>query len=447
MKSGKKSITFIYPSYYNDKGQIVKMKQGWLPPRTLSYLAALTPPRYETRIIDERVEDLHFSENDGLIAFTGMLNNIPRIIDIAKEYKKLGKKVVIGGPGVFSLQNEIKKMDYFDSIVIGEAETSWTAVLDDFEKGDLKKVYQNQPLKELKGLPFARFDLLKPENYRKAITDPNMFNVPIETSRGCPHSCKFCLVTKFFGKKIRYRPIPEVIDEIKYHQGNYVFFSDDNIAVNQNRARKLFTALMPLGINWFGQFDTTVMNSPEIIKLAGESGCRSALIGIESLSTENLETIQKTHNLGVQIKELIRLFKKANINIMGSVIFGMEYDSPESIWDTVNFMIDNQVEMMVPWILTPFPMTALHEEYKNEQLLLHEDYSLYDCIHCVFQPKQMKKDELEDVYWQAYRHFYNLKAIMLRSSSRKTLQEKFKVFLRELYFRNNVYHRRHPIFA
>ena len=111
MESRHKKINFIYPSCYDERGQITKRKQSWIPSRTLPYLAALTPQQFETRITDERVEDLHFSEDDDLIAITGMVNHIPRAIDIAKEYKKIGKKVIIGGPGVYALQHEIEKTD------------------------------------------------------------------------------------------------------------------------------------------------------------------------------------------------------------------------------------------------------------------------------------------------------------------------------------------------
>jgi len=446
MNSINKSIIFVYPSYYGDKGQILKVGQSWLPPRTLSYMAALTPGRFTTRIVDERAEDIDFSAGD-LIALTGMLHHMPRAIDIAREFRKNGKKVIIGGPGVFALQNEPKVTGNFDSIVIGEAETAWNIVLNDFEKEGLKKIYRPEPLKELKRLPFARLDLLNAKHYRKAITDPNKFVIPMETSRGCPHSCKFCLVTRYFGKTIRYRPIPEVIDEIKFQGGNYIFFTDDNIAVNPTRAIELFTALKPLGIHWFGQFDTTVVNHPEIIKLAGESGCRSAFIGIESLDKENLVSIQKKHNVGVEVGELLRLFKQAHINVMCSVIFGMEHDSHESIRETVNFMLDNRVEMMLPWILTPFPMTPLHEEFKTGNRLLHDNYSQYDCTHCVHQPGQMKPAELENAYWESYRHFYNTGAVIRRGLNGRSPVDGLKILIRELYFKNNVSHRRHPFLS
>lgn len=446
MNSNKKIICFIYPSSYDENGKTVKMKQVSMPSRTLPYLAALTPDEYQTRIIDERVEGLQRSIDVDLIALTGMLKQIPRAIDIAKEFKDQGKKVIIGGTGVFALQHELENLDCFDSIVIGEAEGIWDEILDDFNKGNLKKTYHGQHLQELKGLPFARFDLLNHKDYRKVINDPRMFPIPIETSRGCPHSCKFCLVTEYFGKKMRYRPVSEVVDEIRYQGGNSIFFTDDNIAVNPDRARELFKALKPLDIHWVGEFDTTIINNPEIIELAAEGGCRSAIIGIESLNKDNLVTVQKYHNIDVPIKELIQYFKKSNINVVCSVIFGMDHDTPESIWETTDFMIENNVEMMIPWILTPLPKTAVYDELKNAGRILHNNYSLYDATNCVIQPSRMEPEELEIVYWRTFKHFYNLRAIIPRCSNRGSLKESLRLFIRELYFRNGVNRHKHPMF-
>jgi len=444
VKSGNKKIHFIQPSSYDEKGQIIKSKRSVFPSRALPYLAALTPQQFETRITDEKVEALHFTDDSDLIVLTGTVNRIPRAIDIAKEFKKIGKKVVIGGIGAYALQHEIEQLDVFDSIVIGEAETSWNIVLDDFDRGNLKRIYQYQPPKELKGLPFARFDLLKSENYRKTVTDPKNFIVPIETSRGCPHGCIYCSVTQFFGKTMRYRPISELIDEIKYQRGNYLFFTDDNIAINPDRARELFLALKPLGIHWMGQFETSVINNPEIIKLAGESGCRMAIIGVESLSEDNIISIQKKRNLNIRVDELIQCLKKANIRTICSIMFGLDHDSPESIMETVKFMIDNKVEIMLPWILTPFPRTPLHEKFKEENLILHDNYSLYDAVHCVFQPKQFKHDELEEIYWHAYRHYYKFRSIFPRILDSSNLMRIVRKLIIELYMRNNVYRGRHP---
>jgi radical SAM superfamily enzyme YgiQ (UPF0313 family) len=443
MNSNKK-IHFIHPSSYDEKGQVITSKRSIFPSRALPYLAALTPPSFETRITDEKVDPLHFSDDSDLVALTGTVNRIPRAIDIAREYKKIGKKVVIGGIGAYALQDEIEKLDVFDSIVIGDAENSWNILLDDFSRGNLKKVYQNDPPKDLKGLPFARFDLLKPEKYRTTPSDPKHFIIPMETSRGCPHGCIYCSVTQYFGKTMRYRPIPELIDEITYQKGKYFFFTDDNIAINYDRARELFISLKPLGIHWIGQFETSVINTPDIIKLAGESGCRMAIIGVESLNEDNIISIQKKRNLNIPVSELIHCLKKANIKTMCSVMFGLDHDTRESIMETVKFMIDNKVETMLPWILTPFPRTPLHEKLKNENQILHDNYSLYDATHCVFKPRQFSPAQLEEIYWQTYRYFYSLKPFLSRVLNTNDYRHLLRLFLMEQYMKNNVYRRRHP---
>ena len=444
MESYRKKIHFIHPSSYDEKGQLITDKRSIFPSRALPYLAALTPRSFETRITDERVDPLYFSDDSDLIALTSTINRIPRAIDIAREYKKIGKKVVIGGIGAYALQDEIEKSEIFDSIVIGEAENSWNALLDDFDRGNLKKIYQSDPPKDLKGLPFARFDLLKPEKYVKSARDSKHFVIPVETSRGCPHGCIYCSVTRYFGKTMRYRPIPELIDEIKYHQRKYLLFTDDNIAINPDRARELFISLKPLGINWVGQFETSVINTPDIIRLAGESGCRMAIFGVESLNQDNIISIQKKRNLNIPLNELIHCLKKNNIKTICSVMFGLDHDTRDSIFETVKFMIDNKVETFLPWILTPFPKTPLHEQFKKENLILHDNYSLYDATHCVFKPRQFKPDELEEIYWQTYRQYYSLKPLLSRVFNNKKYLHLPRIFLTELYLSRNVHRRRAP---
>ena len=95
---------------------------------------------------------------------------------------------------------------------------------------------------------------------------------------------------------MRYRPIGEVVEEIKHHGSKFVMFTDDNIAVNPSRARELFLALKPLNIQWLAQFETSVASQPELLRLAYESGCASAFVGIESLTRSNLNSINKSQN-------------------------------------------------------------------------------------------------------------------------------------------------------
>jgi hypothetical protein len=72
-----------------------------VPPRTMPYLAALTPPHFDIQIIDEFVEDIPFAFDTDLVALTGMITHLPRAIDIARYFRTTGAKTIIDGPGVY----------------------------------------------------------------------------------------------------------------------------------------------------------------------------------------------------------------------------------------------------------------------------------------------------------------------------------------------------------
>ncbi len=438
----KKRILFVYPSSYDKEKRLIKSRKSFVPSRTLPYLAALTPDRYETSIIDELVDNLNFDEEFDLVAFTGMLCHIPRAIDIAREFKKRGIPSIIGGVGAFALQDMIEKSDAFNCLVIGEVDRSWEAILDDFDRGRLKRRYECTAHPELAALPAARFDLLNRKKYTRSFADWRNPVIPIETSRGCPHNCNFCLVTRFFGKKMRYRPVDEVVEEIKYQGAKFILFTDDNIAINPARARELFLAVKPLKIQWMGQFETSVVRHPELLRLAAESGCRTAFVGVESLLSDNLHSVNKPSSARIDFEDIVRGFKEAGIDLFSSLIFGIDYDTQDAIKQTIDRMIRSNVDAIIPWMLTPVPGTPCYDDYKSQGRLVHEDYSSYDCWHAVINPKRMTLNELERSFWQGLKRFYSLRSILLRAWRGK--QWSMSWFLCSLYFRHQVYKGLHP---
>ncbi len=438
----KKKILFIYPSSYDAQNRLIKSRYSFVPSRTLPYLAALTPSNYEARIIDELVDDLNFGEDVDLVALTGMLRHIPRAIDIAKEFRKRGVPSIIGGVGAFSLRNVVEESGAFESFIIGEVDETWGEILNDFEKGRLKSCYERPVPPQLSGLPRARFDLLNRRRYMRSFVNLKEPIIPVETSRGCPHNCRFCLVTRYFGKKMRYRPIGEVIDEIKYQGAKYILFTDDNIAINPARARELFQAIKPLGIQWLGQFESRMIGSPELLRLAAESGCRTALVGIESIEKDNLISIDKHQSAKLDFKDIVNGFKEAGIDLFASLIFGMDHDTAETIDRTIEQSIELNIDAIIPWMLTPMPGTACYDDFKKDNRLTHENYSLYDFWHPVIRPKKMSPAEFEKHYWQGLRRFYSLHSILQRAWCGKKLNVTW--LLCSLYFRQQVRRGLHP---
>jgi len=410
-----KTILFINPSSYDSSNKLLKSHKAFIPSRTLPYLAALSAihHNYEMKVIDEIVEDVPFGMNADLVILTGMITHIVRAIDIANKFRAQGAKVIIGGPGVYSCREFVQNSNAFDSIVLGEADDLWKTIIHDFDHDRLQPLYHCASSPSLANLPFSRFDLVNKKRYRKS-SDKNNPMLPIETSRGCPYNCKFCMVTNYFGKKIRHRPVSDVVAEIKYHRAKDIVFTDDNIIADTNYAIELFGALKPLGVEWFGQFDTTICQKPDLVKLANECGCGVAFLGIESTDQNNLLGINKRHNMKNSLKDISDAFKHTKISVHASMIFGLDFDTEESMMATVNDLVENNIDAIIPWILTPMPGTALYDEMKAEGRILHENYSLYDGTNVVFQPKNMTPQQLSDAYWRIFRQFYKPKPVLKR---------------------------------
>ena len=241
---------------------------------------------------------------------------------------------------------------------------------------------------------------------------------------------------------MRYRPVGEVVDEIKYQGAKHILFTDDNIAISPVRARELFQAIKPLGIQWIGLFESRMVENPQLLRLAAESGCRTAFVGIESIDKENLISVDKHQSAKLDFKDVVNGFKEAGIDLFASLIFGMDHDTTEIIDRTIEQSIELNIDAIIPWMLTPMPETACYDDFKKNNRLTHEDYSLYDSWHPVIRPKQMSPAEFEEHYWQGLRRFYSLRSILLRAWRGKKLNMTW--VLCSLYFRQQVQKGLHP---
>ena len=171
------------------------------PPIGLGIVAALTPDDWEITLIDENWESFSYQEADlvGITAFTASAN---RAYELARIYRECGVPVVMGGIHASMCTNEA--LQYVDTVVIGEAESTWQKLIADFRKGEMTQVYQGE-LSDLAGIPHPRRDFFHPDY---------MF-ASVQTSRGCPMDCEFCSVTAFNGHRYRRRPVEDVLDELE----------------------------------------------------------------------------------------------------------------------------------------------------------------------------------------------------------------------------------------
>ncbi|WP_455371406.1 B12-binding domain-containing radical SAM protein [Petrachloros mirabilis] len=171
----------------------------WFPKLSLPTIAAYTPEHWDVDLVDEAVEDIDFDDPCDMVGLSIMTCYAPRAYEIAKEFRKRGKTVVMGGVHPTYCPDEA--LQYADAIVCGEAEDLWPQLVADYEAGHMQRVYKMTAFPALEHYKSPRVELLSPDSY---MTRQCSF-----TTRGCHFDCEFCSVSPFNGKTTRRRPVEE----------------------------------------------------------------------------------------------------------------------------------------------------------------------------------------------------------------------------------------------
>jgi radical SAM superfamily enzyme YgiQ (UPF0313 family) len=370
-------------------------------------LAALTPREHEVRVFDENIEDIDYSWGADLAGISVRTPFAMRAYGIADEYRRRGVKTVLGGIHPSMCTEE--SLEHADAVVVGEAEEVWNTLLEDARHGNLKRTYTAP----------GHCDVTKygPPD-RTCLRRGMYFSDVLQTTKGCPFHCEFCSVHAFDGMKIRNKTVAQVIREIEDLQGGTlgykrkpIFFADDNIIANKKFSRELFRALIPYRVKWGCQASINVSKDEETLELMKESGCGSMLIGLESVSKENLSRMDKGVNLRHDYAEAIRKIQSYGIRVDGSFIVGYDFDTPASFDELIAFIEETRMLTPLINILTPFPGTKLFKRFEEEGRILHRDWSKYDTKTVVFKHPIMSAEELLAGFRKVIREVYSFDSI------------------------------------
>ncbi len=393
--------------------------KSYMSQLTLPVLASQVPDEHDVKIIDENVEPIDFSKQIDVACITTMTPSANRAYEIASEYRNRGITVLIGGVHVSAEPEEASK--YADAVVVGESEGLFPIIFEDLKNNELKPLYRLTKKPDLKDFPMPKHDLMQNKMY---------VNIPkVETSRGCPFTCEFCSTTEFFGNKMRYRPVKDVIEEVETLNEDFIFFTDNNIIGNPKYAKELFRELAiikpKINLRWISQCSINFAKDEEMLRLAAESGCVGMLIGFESLSEEAIDSMGKGVNRVQEYRENIKKIHKAGIGIIGCFVLGFDDDDEKVYKKTVKFIRKNNIEMPQLTILTPFPGTALRTRLEKENRILHSNWQYYDATHVTFKPKWMTVGELRKrydwtagkiysslaIYWRVFKSFLRYRSL------------------------------------
>jgi radical SAM superfamily enzyme YgiQ (UPF0313 family) len=334
---------------------------GWVPvaPPILEYLAALTrrvDPDIEIQLVSASATPAAVDTIECDLAAISLLT--PTAVPgyrIADALRARGVPVVVGGMHATALPDEAK--GHADAVVTGEAEAVWPTVLADFKSGRLQPLYRGEQV-PLDDLPTPLYGLLE---------HPHRFRI-VNTARGCPYQCSFCTVNRYFGPRIRMRPVDHVVRDVDAIPGSMYINGDENIwwLGKQDRAIELFGALRGSPKKWMGFGSLAPVLAPEgsrMLHAARESGMFTVWVGWESISEGGLEAYGADRKVGVDRERAVRTIKDHGIDVSLFFMLGSRADSLDDYARAIE-LADRLGVSMHPSLAVPYPGSELRKEYE-----------------------------------------------------------------------------------
>ncbi|MEW7986766.1 MAG: radical SAM protein [Candidatus Thiodiazotropha sp.] len=379
-----------------------------LPPMSMSILAAHTPKDIEISFYDDNVEVIPKDDQPDLVAITVETFTARRAYELAMRYRERDITVVMGGYHPSFLPDEA--LQHADAIVIGDAEGSWSQLIDDARNDRLQKIYQGG-----NHLGLENFQVDK-----SIFTGKKYMPVePVQYSRGCRFTCDFCSIHTFYGHSLRVRPLDNLVAELEtLNRRKLVFFVDDNLFSSRHDLEALLNALQPLGLRWSCQISIDVARDEALLDRMARAGCMFVLIGFESLSGTNLKQMGKPWNhVAGDYREVVAKLHQRGIAVYGTFVFGYDDDTLDLMERSLEFAIESRLEIANFNPLTPTPASPLYERLLKEGRLLSEHWWLdpgYRYGDPIFRPLKMDPEQFAQKCFDVKKAFYSWRSISTR---------------------------------
>jgi len=416
-----------YLKSYNDVGKIELLDF----PRQFDKLTSYSN-------IDEfaKGETMRYADSKlDIIAISIMFSASHHFFDLAlKVFKTIWPKalIVIGGVHATNCSRFLLQYEDVDYVVLGEGELALSKMVKQYTNGEtisVKGIYDKdnirtcQPLlladeaKDLDSLSFPDWDLIDMETYVgmgwNSVSSRDVKSATIVTSRGCPHMCTFCSVHTVHGRKVRYRTVEKVLEEIsllnKRYGISYFTPADDHITADKKRVLKLLRGIKNLNIpdielDVTGGININSMNE-EILDAMIDAGTKRITLALESGSEYVQKNIIKKNVNLRKAKELIALCREKGIITNCNVIFGFVDETKALMEETADYIRNLGADWYSIIIAAPLIGTELYKRCL-EKGYIKED--IYMWSSTIFEGRQFDTDEISAEELKEYTYRLNL---------------------------------------
>jgi radical SAM superfamily enzyme YgiQ (UPF0313 family) len=349
-------------------------KKANFPPLGLLTVAAMLPEEWEKKLVDLNTtaltdKALKWADYVFMSAMVAQQNSAREVVD---RCKKLGTKIVAGGPFFGRGYEDSGLFEDIDHIIFGEVENILPVFLEDLEKGRAKHIYASEEFPDIRNTPVPLFSLINKKKYQ---------SMTIQYSRGCPFNCEFCDIIILNGHKPRTKDRSQVIAELDalYDMGwrASVFFVDDNFIGNK---RKLKSEILPAIIGWreerkrpftfYTEASINLADDEELMRLMVEAGFDCVFVGIESPNEESLVECNKLPNKKRDLLAAVKKIQNHGLQVQGGFIVGFDSDPLSIFRNQIEFIQKSGIVTAMVGVLMAPPETRLYKRLKKENRIL-----------------------------------------------------------------------------
>ena len=439
-----------------------------ITPRWLYVLAGATPAEWGAPVLtDETLErfDPDQLEPGDVVGIGIHTLNVLRGYAVGRMARERGAHVVFGGVHASLYPDEARELGGAHAVVRGDGDHVWGTVVADCARGALQASYEGGHV-EGASLQRARWDLMPPNRYMWA---------SVQTVRGCPKHCSFCSVWRTDGQRPRQSTVDVVIEEIvelRRRGFRFVALADDNFypvtledlaqaarrkdparlreleAIRAERFELMARLAMLPDDTWFyTQITMEAAEDQAFLEAMQKARIKGVCVGVESVTEEGLKDVYKDFNLaGDELVARLRRFGEHGVHLLGSFIFGLPSDRPETFEATARVAQRAGVRFAQFVMLTPFPGTVdfLRWEADMQQNMAYVDdvpLTRYWLIPAARRPKlylpheAMSADAIRLGTKGAWDRFYSLRSVWQRAGWLRTLRERLLFVLVSKLFR------------